>query len=192
MSDEVHMPYETAKHLLLEILQNDVFWADEDVLKLLNSIINIRKVEKKSVKLSSIKIDEKSRIYFPEYSMKEVRMADLPKTLFLFFLFHPEGQRFKQLCDFKQELYRIYQIIAVDRNMDAYRMKKTIDSLTEPLSNSINEVRSVVRRTLLKVVPQEALEQYCIIGKRGEKYSVALQRSLVCVEHEELREFINY
>lgn len=192
MSDEVRMPYETAKNILLEILQNDVFWTDEDILKLLNSIINIRKVDMKSVRLSRIKIDEKNRIYFPEYSKKEIRMSYLPKTLFLFFLFHPEGQCFKQLCDFKQELYRIYQIIAVERNMDAFRMKKSIDNLTEPLNNSIHEVRSIIRKTLLKVVPQEALEQYCIIGKRGEKYGVALHRSLIYVENEELRQFINY
>lgn len=192
MSNEVRMPYEAAKHILLEILQNDVFWTDKDILKLLNRIINLRKVDMKSVGLSRIKIDEKNRIYFPEYSMKEIRMSYLPKTLFIFFLFHPEGQCFKQLCDFKQELYRIYQIIAVEKNMDAFRMKKSIDNLTEPLSNSIHEVRSVIRKTLSEVIPQEALEQYCIIGKRGEKYSVSLHRSLVCVENEELKKFINY
>lgn len=192
MSDEVRMPYEAAKHLLLEILQNDVFWTDEDVLKLLNRIINLRKGELKSVGLSRIKIDEKSRIYFPEYSMKEISMPYLLKTVFVFFLFHPEGQCFKQLCDFKQELYRIYQIIAVEKNMDAFRMKKSIENLVDPYSNSIHEVRSRIHEKLSKVVPQEVLEQYCIDGKRGEKYSVALHRSLVCVENEELRKFINY
>lgn len=192
MSDEVNMPYEVAKRLLLGILQNDVFWTDEDVLKLLNRIINIRKGELKSVGLSRIKIDEKNRIYLPEYSMKEISMSYLPKTLFLFFLFHPEGQCFKQLCDFKQELYLIYQIIAVERNMDAFRMKKSIDNLTEPLSNTIHEIRSIIRKALLEVVPKEALEQYWITGKRGEKYSITLHRSLVCIENEELKKFINY
>lgn len=192
MSDKVRISYETARNFLLEILQNDDFYADEGMLKLLNDIVNNQKVNVDSVGLSRIKIDKKNRIYFPEYSMEEIRMSYIPKTLFIFFLFYPDGHCFKHLCDFKQELYRIYQIIAIDKNMDAFRIKKSIDNLTEPLNNRIYEACSIIRRTLSIVVPQEVLEQYCIIGKRGGKHRVVLQRSLVYIENEELRKFMNY
>lgn len=191
MSKKVLIFYETAKNILLEILQNDIFWTDEDILKLLNDIINNQKVDMESVSLSRIKIDEKNRIYFPEYSMEEIRMSYLPKTLFIFFLFHPDGHCFKHLCDFKQELYQLYQIIAVDKNMDAFRIKRSIDNLTKPLNNRIYESCSIIRKSLSRVIPQEALEQYCIVGKRGEKHRIALQRSLVCIENKELGDFFN-
>lgn len=192
MGDKVSVSYETAKNILLDILQNNDFSADEDISRLVNSFMSNQKVGVEAVRLSRIKIDERNRIYFPEYSMEEVKMSYLPKTLFIFFLFHPDGYCFRHLCDFKQDLSRIYQIIAIDKNVDAFRIRKSIDNLTEPLNNRVYEACSIIRRTLSTVVPQEALEHYCIIGKRGEAHRVKLQRSLVCIENEELKKFVNY
>ena len=139
-------------------------------------------------KISRIVIDKEGRIFLPEYSSVEVKMPYLPKTVFIFFLIHEEGLEFKSMYNYVQELYEIYQIVALEKNTEAGKIRRSLENLVEPVNNRIYEICSIIRRTLSVVVPASLMEVYCITGKRGEKHRIPIERVFVDVKNEKLRE----
>ncbi len=74
-------------------------------------------------------------------------MSPLPKAVFLLYLKHPEGIRFCDLPDYREELYHIYA--SFSGRDDANDIRASIDDVTNPLSNSINEKCSRIRHAFL-------------------------------------------
>ena len=81
-----------------------------------------------SVKLSRLKITKQFKIYLTDYENEEIKMGPLPKTVFLFFLRHPEGVMFSHLQDYREELKMIYGHVCT--NDDPQRMEESINRLT--------------------------------------------------------------
>lgn len=187
MTDKVYITYDTAKEFLLDLIEHNDFSTDKEIMKALSGVVSKETSGKYVESLSKVVVDKSGRIYLPGYCVEEVKMPSLPKTVFLFFLLHPEGIYFKHLSDCRDELSRIYQIVTTDKNMDAIKMKRCIENLVEPINNRIYEACSIIRKRLSEVVHPEYLEHYCVVGKRGNKHSVRIHRSLVCVEHEGLK-----
>ena len=88
-----------------------------------------------------------SRILLPDYQNMEIKMSPLPKAVFLLYLKHPEGIRFCDLPDYREELYHIYA--SFSGRDDANDIRASIDDVTNPLSNSINEKCSRIRHAFL-------------------------------------------
>ena len=92
---------------------------------------------KNQVKLSRLTITKEYFIILSDNGNKEVKMEPLVKAIYLLFLKHPEGLTFKQLPDYREELTKIYaQLRPFDLNNQAL---KSIEDVTNPLLNSINE-----------------------------------------------------
>lgn len=190
MSDKLSISYHTAKRILLELLENNDFSTDEDIMKILGSVVQkeTNDTSNDKEKISRIVIDKEGRIFLPEYSSVEVKMPYLPKTVFIFFLIHEEGLEFKSMYNYVQELYEIYQIVALEKNTEAGKIRRSLENLVEPVNNRIYEICSIIRRTLSVVVPASLMEVYCITGKRGEKHRIPVERVFVDVKNEKLRE----
>ena len=132
------------------------------------------------VTLSRLTITKQFKIIFNDYKNVEVELGPLPKTVFLFFLKHPEGELFKCLQDYKQELMDIYgQLTACD---DQALVEERINTLVNPIANSINEKCSVVKRAFVQVVGEAVAKHYCIVGRQGEPKKISIDRSLVIWE----------
>ena len=104
-------------------------------------------------------------------------MGPLPKTVFLFFLRHPEGMRFVDLQDYKQEIYDIYSRLAVSDDLD--KIERSVDLLTNPFDNSINEKCTMIKYAFQKVVADDIASNYYVSGKQGHCMKIPLDRSLV-------------
>lgn len=128
------------------------------------------------VKLSRIRITKKFKIILVDYDM-EVKMGPLPKTVFLFFLKHPEGLRFVDLPDHRQEIYDIYSRLAVSDDVD--KIKRSVDLLTDPFNNSINEKCTMIKYAFQKVVVDDIASNYYVSGKQGHIMKIPLDRALV-------------
>ena len=128
------------------------------------------------VKLSRIRITKRNKILLVDYDI-EVKMGPLPKTVFLFFLRHPEGMRFVDLQDYKQEIYDIYSRLAVSDDLD--KIKKSVDLLTDPFDNSINEKCTMIKYAFQKVVKDDIASNYYVSGKQGHVMKIPLDRTLV-------------
>ena len=128
------------------------------------------------VKLSRIRITKRNKILLVDYDI-EVKMGPLPKTVFLFFLRHPEGMRFVDLQDYKQEIYDIYSRLAVSDDLD--KIKRSVDLLTDPFDNSINEKCTMIKYAFQKVVKDDIASNYYVSGKQGHVMKIPLARTLV-------------
>lgn len=192
MDDKAHIPYHTAKRFLIDLIKNNDFSNDEEIIRLLHSIIQEKSCFNYFADgvVSRIRIDKEVRIFLLDYSNEEVKMPCLPKTVFLLFLIHPEGVSFKSMRIYLQELYNIYQIV-MKKNIEADKIKQTLGNLVDPMGNSIYEVCSIIRNRLLKVAGPSRMRFYDITGKRGGCHHIMLNRDLVIVEHEQLGKMMN-
>lgn len=132
------------------------------------------------VKLSRLHITEKKAIVLEDFDRKEVKMDTLTKAVFLLYLKHPEGIRYKELSDYQQELEEIYSSITGREDLDSIR--KSVADLCDPLNNSINEKVSKVKKAFKDVVNEHTAKFYYIDGKKGTAKRIALDRDLVLWE----------
>ena len=134
---------------------------------------------KNAIKLSKLHITKDGTILLADYQ-KEVKMEPIVKAVYLLFLNHPEGIAFKYLPDYRKELTDLYQKIKPFGLTE--RAIRSIEDVTNPLLNSINEKCSRIRAAFLPEVDTSLLEQYIITGKSGEVKKVTLPRELVVWE----------
>lgn len=87
-----------------------------------------------------------------------------------------------------KELYQIYQIVSEEKNIEAGKIKKSLNNLVAPGNNRIYEICSVVRRTLSEVLPTELVEQYAITGKWGGLHKIKAGRSSLEIKHTKLKQ----
>ena len=135
--------------------------------------------QKKQVKLSKLTITKDYAIMLSDYN-KEVKMEPIVKAIYLLYLNHPEGIAFKYLPDYREELTRIYVNLKPLGLND--RVIRSIEDVTNPLLNSINEKCSRIRAAFQSLVDASLVDQYIIIGKSGEAKKIALPRDLVVRE----------
>ena len=134
---------------------------------------------KNQVKLSRLTITKDYGIILTDYN-KEVKMEPLVKAVYLLFLNHTEGIAFKALPTFRDELTSLYSKLRPYGLND--QAIKSIEDVTNPLNNSINEKCSRIRAAFLAEVDETLANQYYITGKSGEPKKITLPRNLVVWE----------
>lgn len=134
---------------------------------------------KHQIKISRLTITKEGAVMLTDYN-KEVRMEPMTKAVFLLFLRHSEGIAFKALPDYRKELAELYVKIKPLGLND--RVIKSIEDVTNPLLNSINEKCSRIKAAFQAEVDASLADQYYITGKSGEQKKITLPRKLVIWE----------
>ena len=111
---------------------------------------------------------------------KEVHMEPLAKAVYLLFLRHPEGIVFKTLPDYRKELTNLYDKVRPWGLTD--RALQSIEDVTNPMLNSINEKCARIKKAFVGILGSEMAKKYYIKGNRGEPKSIALSSDLVVWE----------
>ena len=175
-----------------EVSADDLFDAESeamisDLKKLVEALKNkgvntmfIHGIVDEGERLSSLVITKDYRIFLPEYQNREIIMPALPKAVFILFLKHPEGIRFKDLADYHDELLGIYR--ALNPIGGTKRQLQSIQAVTNPMSNSINEKCAQIREAFIKHFDDSLAKNYYITGKKGEPKRIVLAPSLVVWE----------
>lgn len=148
----------------------------------LNNMI-INKLVLPEVTLSKLRITKNHKIFLTDYNNTEIVMPTLSKTVYFFYLRHPEGVPFKLLENHKEELFQIYKRITNRDDIDALR--KSIDYLVDPQYNSINEKASRIKTAFVNEFDDNIAQNYYIslhdtavaLNRR-----IALDRNLVIDE----------
>ena len=130
--------------------------------------------------LSRLVITKDNRIVLPDYQNMEIKMEPIVKAVYLLFLKHPEGIAFKCLPDYREELAEIYNKLRPMGLSD--RALQSIEDVTNPLLNSINEKCARIRGAFLGEFDDYMAKYYYIEGKRGEAKKITLPRDLVVWE----------
>ena len=129
--------------------------------------------------LLKLKVDRNYRIFLGE-SQAEICMEPLVKAVYLLFLKHPEGIVFKDLPDYREELALIYNKVRPWGLTD--RALKSLEDVTNPMLNSINEKCARIRKAFGALLDSRVAEQYYIKGVRGKAKKIVLLRELVVWE----------
>lgn len=127
--------------------------------------------------LERLRITQDGRLLLPDRYNIEVRMPPLVKTLFLFYLRHPEGVPLAALRSHRQELMRLYGRLSARGDQDAIR--RSIDRLTDPSDNSAHEKAARLAPILSRYFDHTVLPPYLLHGPSGEAKRIPLDRSLV-------------
>lgn len=132
------------------------------------------------LKLSRLVITKDYDIILPDYHHMEIKMAPLIKAVFILFLRHPEGIIFKHLPDYRNELWDIYYMLKDGMVSESHR--KSIDDVTDPFNNSINEKCARIREAFVSKFDERLACHYYVDGRRGEAKKIDLPRDLVIWE----------
>ena len=128
-------------------------------------------------KLSRLVVTSDFRIILPDYGNIEIEMTPLVKAVYLLFLRHEEGIEFKNLIDYRDELMEIY--IAIRNYNVTSSMGRSVEDVTNPFKNSINEKRERIREAFFTRFNPQLAENYIIVGERGEAKRIPLHREFV-------------
>jgi len=117
------------------------------------------------------------KVVLPEYDEMEIAMPAMCRTLYILFMkLRKEGKKgilLRDIGDYRDELINIYGLVKPGANED--RVKTTVDNLCDPFSNTLNETLSRINRCIKNVVTnKEMAKPYCIKGRKGQCYSIAL------------------
>lgn len=130
--------------------------------------------------LSHLVITKDYRIILPDYNDIEVKMEPLIKAVYFLFLKHPEGITFKELSDYRKELLDIYKTLkpmGINK-----RTVQSIEDVTNPLLNSINEKCARIRSAFINKFDEHLAKNYFITGERGGAKKITLPRDLIIWE----------
>ena len=157
----------------------DTFYEGKRCEKTLWRLGKKAELKNKLITFSRMTITKDWRIILSQ-SGKEVVMEPLVKAVYILFLKHPEGIAFKSLPDYSTELRVFYQNIKGSKL--GVIAEKSIEDLTNPLNNSINEKCSRIRSAFLKEMDDIVAKHYYITGKSGEKKGVSLPQDMITWE----------
>jgi len=110
----------------------------------------------------------------------EIQMQPLMKAVYILFLRHPEGIVFKHLPDYRDELTSIYKKLR-PQGLNK-RSLQSIEDVTNPMLNSINEKCARIRSAFVKEFNERLAINYYITGERGMPKKILLPRELVIWE----------
>ena len=128
-------------------------------------------------KLSRLVVTDDYRIILPDYNNMEIHLEPLPKAVYLLFLKHPEGIRFKDLPSYRTELAQIY--LNVTNRNDLSAAYQSILSVTDPTKNSINEKCSRIKEAFVSRFDDNLARYYYINGSAREPKVIKLERSMI-------------
>lgn len=140
----------------------------------------ILKLFENKTKPSRLIVTKDMRIILPDYNDMEIKMEPLVKAVYILFLKHPEGIIFKHLPDYREELMQIY--VKMKPYGMSERVMHSIEDVTNPCLNSINEKCARIRGAFLSQFDDSIAKNYYIDGFRGEPKKVSLPQELIIWE----------
>jgi len=132
-----------------------------------------------SQSLPQLVISRNYRIFLGE-ERKEVHLEPLVKAVYLLFLKHPEGIIFKDLPDYRKELTNIYNKVRPWGLSD--RALHSIEDVTNPMLNSINEKCARIRKAFVTMLDGSVAGHYYIKGARGGAKKIDLPQDKIVWE----------
>jgi len=127
--------------------------------------------------LSKLVIDKNKNIHLPDFENIQIKPNPLEKTLYMLYLFHPEGIKITSLCDYKTEMYHIYTHIS--KSGDINEMKSRIDDLANVTTGSASQKISKIKNIFENAIGTELAKNYIIKGENSEVRKIDIDRKLV-------------
>ena len=124
-----------------------------------------------------MEIDSKGNIWIPDLIEDPLPFTPLFKTIYIFYLNHPEGVELFDLHLYEAELSSIYS--SVYKKHDSSKVDKSIKDLTKKSEQSFRGNKSKLNKILTDLLGEELAPFYRIEGGRGDKFTINLPRHLL-------------
>jgi hypothetical protein len=102
-----------------------------------------------------------------EDSNREVPLTPIHRAVYILFLNHPEGIEFKLMNDYRDELLEIYH--KVSPLTDMAKAEETVNRLTNPLDNALNEKCSRIKAAFCSLMDDYSASYY-IIDSQAQQF----------------------
>ena len=121
------------------------------------------------------------RIYLTDMEDFMVKLTPLERTVYLFFLDHPEGIHHNSFFEHKEALHEIYIWLSkASTDTTIAAMHNSIDKLCNTLDNSLSEKISKANRKFVDAVGEDMAQHYMILrDPETERHKIALDRKLL-------------
>lgn len=119
-------------------------------------------IEAAKGRLSRLLITKDYRFVLADYGHREVELQPVHKAVYMLFLAHAEGIEFKKLGEYREELREYY--LRVASTIDRQRMEESLNHLTNPLDNAINEKCSRIKKVFSELMDEYSASYYIISG----------------------------
>ena len=133
------------------------------------------------IKLSRLNITTSGAILLPDFGGKEVKMDDLTKAIYFYYLKHPEGTRQKELQSHEEEILKYY--MSISGRDDVGVIRKSLHNHLDPFGNSLNVSISRIKKAFKDVVGDRIAKFYYVDGRYNEPRKVSLDRDYVIWDH---------
>lgn len=134
--------------------------------------------QRKDEIISKIVIQSPRKLILPDYNSMEIKMAPATMAFYLLYLKHPEGIKFKDLVNYRKELYRIYSYTT--KSDDKERITRTVDRMVDQLNGSQDEHRSRIKEAIDEAFTDQMCEKYARLyyldGTRGEPMKIEIAK----------------
>ena len=97
----------------------------------------------------------------------EVQLSPVHRAVYLLFLRHEEGIEFKRLSEYHDELLSLYDRICPEGDQD--KKRETVERLTNPLDNAINEKCSRIKSVFTYLMDDYSASYY-IISSQSKQF----------------------
>jgi len=124
-----------------------------------------------------VRVTKDYRIFVNDY---ELPFSPIAKAVYLLFLNHPNGIRFKDLADHRKELVKLYGQVAPYRDREA--IVSTIDRLINPSEGAMSECKSRINALINNGLSGTQAHDFIISGERGKSMSICVNRTHVIRE----------
>lgn len=114
-------------------------------------------------------VNRDRKIVFPEYNEMELKMSAASRTLYIWFLHHPEGCKLSELKAHRSEITDIYLEVHPGCNY----LEEAVDALLEStkLNQNLSRIKKMVRSIIIN---DDIARHYYISGTRGGIYSLPI------------------
>jgi hypothetical protein len=170
--------------VLVEALMYMLETIKEEKPELINKIrplLEKRKLLESNVVLSPLLIDNHYNIFLTDFGNTEVKMHALPKSVYILFLRHPYGIRFKELYQYKPELLDIYN--KVTNKYEKEEIERAITDLVDMTKPNINIQCSRIRASFRSLMDEHIARHYYIDGLNGEAKKISIPENLIDIRY---------
>ena len=134
-----------------------------------------------TVKLSKMKITRNGNIIMTDFGNREIKMDHLTKMVYFFYLRHPEGVRFKEVDNYREQLIHIY--MGITGRDDPQEIRNSVIGHIDPYGSGLRISASRIKKAFRDQFGEKVARYYCLEGKKGEPYSIAIDRDFVIWEY---------
>lgn len=189
---EEHPSYKESKPVLrYKVSPVDLDPHTQEVLSEINRLLEVYNLTLEeleviigyTVKLSKMRITRNGGIIMTDFGNTEIKMDHLTKMVYFFYLRHPEGVRFKEVDDYRGELLHIYMGITGRDNPEEIR--NSVIGHIDPYGSGLRISASRIKKAFRDRFGEKVAKFYCLEGKKGEPYSIAIDRDYVIWEYSE-------